>query len=65
IYVDRESQKSIVIGHQGKMLKKVGTEARLDLEKFLEKKVFLELYVKVDPNWRNDDKKLKRFGYNS
>ncbi|BDX37157.1 GTPase Era [Tenuifilaceae bacterium CYCD] len=64
IYVDRESQKSIVIGHQGKMLKKVGTEARLDLEKFLEKKVFLELYVKVDPNWRNDDKKLKRFGYN-
>jgi len=65
IYVDRESQKSIVIGHQGKMLKKVGTEARLDLEKFLEKKVFLELFVKVDPNWRNDDKKLKRFGYNS
>ncbi|MGE0077489.1 MAG: GTPase Era [Bacteroidales bacterium] len=64
IYVDRESQKSIVIGHQGKMLKKVGTEARLDLEKFLEKKVFLELFVKVDPNWRNDDKKLKRFGYN-
>lgn len=65
IYVDRESQKSIVIGHQGKMLKKVGTEARLDLEKFLGKKVFLELFVKVDPNWRNDDKKLKRFGYNS
>ncbi|MGD9978233.1 MAG: GTPase Era [Bacteroidales bacterium] len=65
IYIDRESQKPILIGHQGKMLKKVGTEARLDLEKFLGKKVFLELFVKVDPNWRNDDKKLKRFGYNS
>lgn len=63
IYVARESQKGIIIGHQGKMLKKVGTEARLDLEKFLEKKVFLELYVKVDPNWRDDEKKLKRFGY--
>lgn len=65
IYIDRESQKPILIGHQGKMLKKVGTEARLDLEKFLDKKVFLELFVKVDPNWRNDDKKLKRFGYNA
>jgi len=63
IYVDRDSQKSIVIGHEGKMLKKVGTEARLDLEKFLGKKVFLELYVKVDPNWRNDNSKLKRYGY--
>lgn len=65
IYVDRDSQKSIVIGHQGSMLKKVGTEARLELEQFLEKKVFLELYVKVDPNWRNDDKKLKKYGYPS
>ena len=63
IYVMRESQKGIIIGHQGKMLKKVGTEARMELEKFLGKKVFLEIYVKVDPNWRNDDKKLKRFGY--
>ncbi len=63
IYVARDSQKGIIIGHQGKMLKKVGTEARLDLEKFIEKKVFLELYVKVDPNWRDDEKKLKRFGY--
>jgi GTP-binding protein Era len=63
IYVNRESQKSILIGHQGKMLKRVGTEARLDLEKFLDKKVFLELYVKVDPEWRNDERKLKRFGY--
>jgi len=63
IYVGRDSQKSIVIGHQGKMLKWVGTEARLDLEKLLDKKVFLELYVKVDPEWRNNDSKLKRFGY--
>ncbi|NOU15963.1 MAG: GTPase Era [Bacteroidales bacterium] len=63
IYVSRESQKAIVIGHQGKMLKRVGIEARLDLEKFLEKKVFLELFVKVDPEWRDNDNKLKRFGY--
>ena len=63
IYVSRESQKSIVIGHEGKMLKKVGIESRLDLEKFLEKKVFLELFVKVDPDWRDNDNKLKRFGY--
>jgi len=63
IYVIRDSQKGIIIGHQGKMLKKVGTEARIDLEKFLEKKVFLEMFVKVDPNWRDDNKKLKRFGY--
>ncbi len=63
IYVTRDSQKGIIIGHQGKNLKKVGTEARLELEKFLDKKVFLELYVKVDPNWRNDEAKLKRFGY--
>ncbi len=63
IYVSRESQKAIVIGHQGKMLKRVGIEARLDLEKLLEKKVFLELFVKVDPEWRDNDSKLKRFGY--
>lgn len=63
IYVDRDSQKSIVIGHQGGMLKRVGTEARQELETFLDKKVYLELYVKVDPNWRNDDKKLKKYGY--
>jgi len=63
IYVSRESQKAIVIGHQGKMLKRVGIESRLDLEKFLEKKVFLELFVKVDPEWRDNDNKLKRFGY--
>lgn len=63
IYVSRESQKAIVIGHQGKMLKRVGIESRLDLEKFLDKKVFLELFVKVDPDWRDNDSKLKRFGY--
>lgn len=63
IMVARESQKGILIGHQGKMLKKVGTAARLDMEKFLDKKVFLELYVKVDKDWRNEDSKLKRYGY--
>ncbi len=63
IYVDRESQKSIIIGSQGRMLKKVGTEARMELEAFLGKKVYLEIFVKVDPNWRNDERKLKRFGY--
>jgi GTP-binding protein Era len=63
IYVARDSQKGIIIGHQGKMLKKVGTEARIDMEEFLGKKIFLELYVKVDTEWRNDDKKLKKFGY--
>jgi GTP-binding protein Era len=63
IFVARESQKGIIIGHQGKMLKKVGIESRLELEKFLEKKVFLEMFVKVDPNWRDDETKLKRFGY--
>lgn len=63
IYVSRESQKAIIIGHEGKMLKRVGIESRLDLEKFIEKKVFLELYVKVDPDWRDNDSKLKRFGY--
>lgn len=63
IYVARDSQKGIIIGHQGKMLKKVGMEARLGMEEFLGKKVFLELVVKVDTEWRNDDKKLKKFGY--
>tara|TARA_R110002049_G_scaffold187188_4_gene355454 strand:- start:4107 stop:4985 length:879 start_codon:yes stop_codon:yes gene_type:complete len=63
IMVSRDSQKGILIGHQGKMLKKVGTAARLDMEKFLDKKVFLELYVKVDKDWRDEDSKLKRYGY--
>ena len=63
IYVERDSQKGIIIGHQGKMLKRVGTEARKDIEKFFNKKVFLELYVKVEKDWRNQEKKLKAFGY--
>lgn len=63
IYVERDSQKGIVIGHQGKMLKKVGTEARLELEKFLDKKVFLQLHVKVNDGWRNSERQLSRFGY--
>ena len=64
IMVERETQKGILIGHKGKALKRVGTEARKDLEKFFGKKVFLELYVKVNKNWRNNDKQLRRFGYN-
>ncbi len=63
IYVERDSQKGIIIGHGGKSLKKVGTEARKDLELFFEKKVFLEMYVKVEKDWRNKDTKLKGFGY--
>lgn len=63
IMVSRKSQKGIVIGHKGEKLKRVGTDARKDMEKFFEKKVFLELYVKVDDNWRSDDNRLKRYGY--
>lgn len=63
ILVERESQKGIVIGHKGEMLKKVGTAARLELEKFLGKKVFLQMHVKVSDNWRNNDRRLKEFGY--
>lgn len=65
VYVERDSQKGILIGHQGKMLKKTATEARLDLEKFFQKKVFLELFVKVNKDWRKDKKQLKRFGYDN
>lgn len=64
IYVERETQKGILIGHQGKALKKVGSMARVDMEEFFEKKVFLELYVKVKKDWRNDGRMLKQFGYN-
>lgn len=63
IYVNRESQKGIVIGHEGKNLKKIGTDARKDLESFLGKKVFLGLQVKVMKDWRDNDRILKRFGY--
>jgi GTP-binding protein Era len=63
IMVERESQKGIIIGHKGDALKRVGTEARKDLEIFFDKKIFLELYVKVNKDWRNNQKQLKRFGY--
>ena len=63
IFVARESQKGIIIGHQGKALKKTGTMARKDMEKFFDKKVFLELFVKVKKDWRNDDRSLRQFGY--
>lgn len=65
IFVARESQKGIIIGHKGIALKKVGTLARRDMESFFQKKIFLDLYVKVNKDWRNDDKQLKRFGYNN
>lgn len=63
VIVMRESQKGIVIGQGGRALRKLGTEARLAIEKFVGTKVFLELRVKVDPDWREDEKKLKRYGY--
>jgi GTP-binding protein Era len=63
IMVERETQKGIIIGHKGSALKKVGVEARKDLEIFFDKKVFLDLYVKVNKNWRTNDRQLKRFGY--
>lgn len=63
IYVERDSQKGIIIGQRGRMLKRVGTEARKDIEMFFDKKVFLELFVKVEKDWRNKDVKLKNFGY--
>jgi GTPase len=63
LFVSRESQKAILLGHQGKAIKKTGTEARKDLEAFLEKHVFLELHVKVKKDWRDNEKELKRFGY--
>ena len=63
IYVERESQKGIIIGHQGSKLKHVGTEARKDIEKFFDKRVYLQLYVKVEHDWRNQENKLRQFGY--
>ncbi len=65
IMVERETQKGIIIGHKGTALKRVGVEARKDLEAFFGKQVHLELYVKVNKNWRNDARQLKRFGYNN
>lgn len=65
IMVERDSQKGIIIGHKGSALKRVGVEARKDLEKFFGKQVHLELYVKVNKNWRSNEKQLRRFGYNN
>jgi len=64
IMVERESQKGIIIGHKGNALKRVGVEARKDLETFFGKQVHIELYVKVNKDWRSSDRELKRFGYN-
>ena len=63
IYVERDSQKGIIIGHEGAALKRVASDARRELEKFFGKRIFLEIYVKVDKDWRNSDKQLRRFGY--
>ena len=63
IYVERDSQKGIIIGHGGQKLKRVGIEARRDIEKFFDKKVFLEIFVKVEKDWRNRENKLRAFGY--
>jgi GTP-binding protein Era len=63
IYVERDSQKGIIIGKGGAKLKKVGMDARKDIEAFFGKRVFLEMFVKVEPNWRNRENKLRAFGY--
>ena len=64
IMVERSSQKGIIIGHKGDAIKKVGTQARIDMEVFFDKKIFLDLQVKVNKNWRSNDQQLRRFGYN-
>jgi GTP-binding protein Era len=63
IYVERKSQKGIIIGHKGQRIKHVGIDARKDIQKFIDKHVHLELFVKVDENWRENDRKLEKFGY--
>ncbi|MBQ2122471.1 MAG: KH domain-containing protein, partial [Bacteroidaceae bacterium] len=63
IYVERDSQKGIIIGHKGVALKKVSTEARKTLEKFFQKSIYLEVFVKVDKDWRNSAKRLESYGY--
>ena len=63
IYVERDTQKGILIGHKGEAIKKVGTEARIDLEKFFSKKIHLNLFVKVKKDWRKNERDLKNFGY--
>ena len=64
IYVERESQKGIIIGHQGVALKRVSTEARRDLERFFDKRIFLQCFVKVDKDWRSSDRAMRQYGYN-
>lgn len=63
IIVERDTQKGIIIGHKGSMLKRIGMQARKEIEQFIDSKVFLETFVKVDKNWRSSDKKLKNYGY--
>lgn len=63
IYTERETQKRILIGHQASMIKRVGIDSRKDIEAFIEKHIYLKLHVKVDPDWRNSDLKLKQYGY--
>jgi GTP-binding protein Era len=63
IYVERTTQRAILLGHKGERIKKVGVEARLEMEKFFGKKIFLEQYIRVEPDWRNKKQKLERFGY--
>lgn len=63
IIVERDSQKGIIIGRGGEMLQKIGRKSRVDLEKFLNRKVYLENFVKVDKDWRSSEKKLKKYGY--
>ena len=63
IHVERKSQKGMIIGKRGAMIKKIGTEARLDIEAFLDKKVFIELYVRVSENWKDSSMRLRNFGY--
>jgi len=63
IFVERKTQKGIMIGHQGSAIKRLGMDSRKDIEKFLEKRIHLELFVKVKDKWRDDDRLLKSFGY--
>ena len=63
VFVERSSQKGIIIGHKGSAIKKLGTDSRKELEEFFNKKIFIDLYVKVNKNWRSDENKLKKFGY--
>jgi GTP-binding protein Era len=65
VFVERESQKAIILGHEGKAIKKTGTEARMDMEKFFGKKIYLEITVKVKKEWRNDEKMLDKLGYHN